>query len=82
MFCYVDGYFLFTEQTAGKVWASSEVCKCEQLKEVPVHQVACDTSRHCSVSCFGHLQTLPETNFWNSPVLLSEPWLGSKAESM
>lgn len=30
------------------------------MYHVPVHQVACDTSRHCRVSCFGHLQTQPE----------------------
>lgn len=31
------------------------------MYHVPVHQVACDTSKHCSVSCFGHLQAQTET---------------------
>lgn len=34
MFCYVGSYFSFTEQTAGEVQASFEICKCEQLEEV------------------------------------------------
>lgn len=31
------------------------------MYHMPVLQVACDTSKQCSVPCFGHLQTQPET---------------------
>lgn len=40
-----------------------------KMFHVPDHQVACDTSKHCSVSCFGHLQTLPETGISGTHLL-------------